>query len=190
MNTEIMPSSSNEVHIRVSRDDDAARISAVLEALGYTVLRELGEGDGPARLRWAVTRLVSAHKLTEREQDILELVLQGRNNLQIGGDLSISRATVKWHMHNIFAKTSTGNRESLLRLALQLGGNQMLGGTNTVLPAPSSMMRVPTSATIQSSTIKTASTGTWTSPEDITTRIDFEQRIVPSADSVPSKRYV
>lgn len=114
----------NEVRIWVDRDDDANRVSAVLEALGYTVLRELEEGDGPARLRWAVNRLARRHKLTSREQDILERVLAGRNNDEIGKDLEISRATVKWHMHNIFAKTNTGNRESLLRLALQLGGNR------------------------------------------------------------------
>ena len=49
-------------------------------------------------------------------------MLAGRNNDEISKDLEISRATVKWHMHNVFAKTNTGNRESLLRLALQLGG--------------------------------------------------------------------
>ena len=114
----------SEVRIWVDRDEDANRVSAVLEALGYTVLRELEEGDGPARLRWAVNRLARRHKLTGREQDILERVLAGRNNEDIGSDLEISRATVKWHMHNIFAKTNTGNRESLLRLALQLGGGR------------------------------------------------------------------
>jgi DNA-binding CsgD family transcriptional regulator len=116
------PRNNHEVRIWVERDDDANRISAVLEALGYTVLRELEEGDGPSRLRWAVDRLSRRHKLTLREQDILERVLAGRNNDEIGNDLEISRATVKWHMHNVFAKTNTGNRENLLRLALQLGG--------------------------------------------------------------------
>jgi DNA-binding CsgD family transcriptional regulator len=116
------PRNNHEVRIWVERDDDANRISAVLEALGYTVLRELEEGDGPSRLRWAVDRLSRRHKLTMREQDILERVLAGRNNDEIGSDLEISRATVKWHMHNVFAKTNTGNRENLLRLALQLGG--------------------------------------------------------------------
>jgi DNA-binding CsgD family transcriptional regulator len=115
---------STEVRIWVNHDDDANRVSAVLEALGYCVLRELEEGDGPTRLRWAVNRLARRHKLTAREQEILERVLAGRNNEEISKDLAISRATVKWHMHNIFAKTNTGNRESLLRLALQLGGNR------------------------------------------------------------------
>ena len=112
---------TTQVRIWVEHDDDANRVSAVLEALGYTVLRELEEGDGPARLRWAVNRLARRHKLTSREQDILERVLAGRNNEDIGSDLEISRATVKWHLHNIFAKTDTGTREDLLRLALQLG---------------------------------------------------------------------
>lgn len=118
------PRNNHEVRIWVERDDDANRISAVLEALGYTVLRELEEGDGPSRLRWAVNRLARRHKLTLREQDILERVLAGRNNDEIGVDLEISRATVKWHMHNVFAKSNTSNRESLLRLALQLGGGR------------------------------------------------------------------
>jgi DNA-binding CsgD family transcriptional regulator len=118
----ITTATNTEVRIWVDGDDDANRVSAVLEALGYTVLRELEEGDGPARLRWAVNRLSQRHKLTLREQDILERVLAGRSNHEISRDLEISRATVKWHMHNIFAKTNTTHREGLLRLALQLGG--------------------------------------------------------------------
>jgi DNA-binding CsgD family transcriptional regulator len=117
----VNPIVSTEVCIWVDGEDDANRVSAVLEALGYTVLRELEEGDGPARLRWAVSRLSLRHKLTLREQDILERVLAGRNNHEISHELEISRATVKWHMHNIFAKTNTTQREALLRLALQLG---------------------------------------------------------------------
>lgn len=116
------PIVNTEVRIWVDGDDDANRVSAVLEALGYTVLRELDEGDGPSRLRWAISRLSQRHKLTMREQDILERVLAGRSNQDISRELEISRATVKWHMHNIFAKTNTAAREGLLRLALQLGG--------------------------------------------------------------------
>ena len=116
------PPPTNQVRLWVSTDEDANRVSAVLEALGYIVVRELEEGDGPARLRWAVQRLAKRHKLTDREQDILGCVLAGGNNDEIAKQLEISRATVKWHMHNVFAKTNTSNRESLLRLSLQLGG--------------------------------------------------------------------
>jgi len=74
----------------------------------------------PARLRWVVARLVRRHKLTGREQEILERVLAGLHNLEIAAELEISRATVKWHMHNILLKTCTRGREQILLLALQL----------------------------------------------------------------------
>jgi DNA-binding CsgD family transcriptional regulator len=106
----------------VERDDQAAKITALLEALGYEVVRDLDHGTAQNRLRWAVTRLSSKAQLTEREADILALVLQGRSNGEIGKELEISKATVKWHMHNIFTKTGTVTREGLLREALQLGG--------------------------------------------------------------------
>ncbi|EDM81456.1 ATP-dependent transcriptional regulator, MalT-like, LuxR family protein [Plesiocystis pacifica SIR-1] len=115
-------SDSREVRIWVESDEDAAKIEALLEALGFTVLRELGDGDGPARLRWAVNRLCNRYQLTPRERDVLQGVLAGWRNGQVAKDLNISGATVKWHLHNIFTKTGAEDRESLLRLALQLGG--------------------------------------------------------------------
>jgi DNA-binding CsgD family transcriptional regulator len=193
---------ATEVHIRVAHDDDATRISAVLEALGYSVLRQLDEGDGPQRLRWAVNRLARRHKLTSREQDILELVLEGRTNTQIGRALDISRATVKWHMHNVFAKTNTGTRESLLRLALQLGGS----GDPIVEPAPM-MPPVVVPATSPSATpaprvassvtapVRPSSSGSarseshWAGPDDVTASIEFGQSRAPSASEVPSKSW-
>ncbi len=131
------PSSSfPAVQIRVAGDDDAQRVCAVLEALGYRVTRDLGEHDGPERLAWAVARLARAHALTKRERDILALVLDGLNNDAVSRELGITRATVKWHMHNLFAKTNTSNRESLLRLALQLGGARPPKGSEPDAPAP------------------------------------------------------
>lgn len=108
------------VRIQVEHDDDAARVSAVLEALGYDVVRDLTEGEAASRLRWAVDRVARRYKLTLREQDVLEHVLAGHTNAEIAGELDVSRATIKWHMHNVFAKTLTSDREALLRLALQL----------------------------------------------------------------------
>jgi DNA-binding CsgD family transcriptional regulator len=197
---------ATEVHIRVAHDDDATRISAVLEALGYTVLRQLDEGDGPQRLRWAVTRLARRHKLTSREQDILELVLEGRTNTQIGRVLDISRATVKWHMHNVFAKTNTGTRESLLRLSLQLGGSEPIEQAPVFqAPAPVVMPSPPPSPTpapaprlvatsVTSPVRPIASTprsesNHWAGPDDVTARIEFDQPRVPSANTVPSKSW-
>jgi DNA-binding CsgD family transcriptional regulator len=114
---------SDKIRVRFAVEDDeqANKITALLEALGYEAVRELDHGSPQTRLRWAVQRLATAARLTERERDILDRVLQGRLNTEIGEELGISKATVKWHMHNIFTKTGATTREALLREALQLG---------------------------------------------------------------------
>jgi DNA-binding CsgD family transcriptional regulator len=118
-----MGNKSYKIRVRFAVEDDeqANKITALLEALGYEAVRELDHGSPQTRLRWAVARLANAAKLTERERDILDRVLQGRLNTEIGEELGISKATVKWHMHNIFTKTGATTREALLREALQLG---------------------------------------------------------------------
>jgi DNA-binding CsgD family transcriptional regulator len=120
-------STQPEVHIRVETDADATRITALLEALGYRVVRRLDDADGRTRLGWAIERLSRAHRLTTREREVLEGVLEGDSNERLATRLGLSRATVKWHLHNVFAKTNVGNREALLRSALQLGSIDLPG---------------------------------------------------------------
>jgi DNA-binding CsgD family transcriptional regulator len=110
------------VRFFVDGDEQANKITALLEALGYDAVREIDHDSPQTRLRWAVTRLSTQAKLTDREISILDRVLQGNSNGEIGEELGISKATVKWHMHNIFTKTGAKTREALLREALQLGG--------------------------------------------------------------------
>lgn len=109
-----------EVHIRVATDADATRITALLEALGFRVVRRLDDADGRTRIGWAIERISRAHRLTVREREVLEGVLEGDSNERLAKRLRLSRATVKWHLHNVFAKTNLGNREALLRAALEL----------------------------------------------------------------------
>lgn len=117
-----MTSKPKRIRVRFAVDDDeqASKITALLEALGYAPVRDLDEGSPSNRLRWAVSRLAGQARLTERERDILDRVLQGASNREISDTLEISKATVKWHMHNIFTKTGSRTREALLRDALQL----------------------------------------------------------------------
>ncbi|EDM78656.1 putative transcriptional regulator [Plesiocystis pacifica SIR-1] len=109
-----------EVRIWVESDADAAKIRVVLEAIGFAVLRDVGDGEATL-IRWAVENLHNRYRLTAREQDIVEGILAGQRNAQMAKTLGISQATVKWHLHNIFTKTEVQDRESLLRLILQLG---------------------------------------------------------------------
>lgn len=56
------------------------------------------------------------HDLTPRESEILAYVIDGEDNYQIAKTLQLATGTVKTHTHNIFKKTSTSNREELLRI--------------------------------------------------------------------------
>ncbi len=48
--------------------------------------------------------------LTEREQEILDLMRKGRKNREIAGELSIAESTVHKHVQNIFEKLNARNR--------------------------------------------------------------------------------
>ncbi len=53
--------------------------------------------------------------LTPREQEILALVLQGKDNQNIANELHLALGTVKTHTHNIFRKTGQPSRTDLMR---------------------------------------------------------------------------
>jgi DNA-binding NarL/FixJ family response regulator len=59
--------------------------------------------------------------LTEREQDVLELIGQGMANKEIAQRLVISERTVKFHVSAILAKLGAGNRTEATRIAAQRG---------------------------------------------------------------------
>ncbi|MCP4936410.1 MAG: response regulator transcription factor [bacterium] len=60
---------------------------------------------------------VGSELLTRRECEVLRLLGQGVSNKQIARELNLSVATVKNHVHNIFAKLNIHSRgEALARL--------------------------------------------------------------------------
>ena len=59
--------------------------------------------------------------LTEREQEVLELLAQGLANKEIAGRLVISERTVKFHVSAILAKLHAGNRTEAVRMAARRG---------------------------------------------------------------------
>jgi LuxR family transcriptional regulator of csgAB operon len=64
-------------------------------------------------------------KLTEREIEILRLILQGARNAEIADSLCISLHTVKAHIYNTFKKIKVSNRIQAARWAAEnLGGSQ------------------------------------------------------------------
>ena len=57
--------------------------------------------------------------LTEREQEVLNLVVQGNSNQQIAETLFISLATVKAHISSILAKLQLSSRAEAIAYAIK-----------------------------------------------------------------------
>jgi FixJ family two-component response regulator len=59
--------------------------------------------------------------LTERERDVMALVVLGRPNKQIGGELGLAEVTVKAHRRQIMQKMGAKSLPELVRMADRLG---------------------------------------------------------------------
>lgn len=59
------------------------------------------------------------NQLTEREREVLKLMVQGKSNQEIAVELVISLGTVKFHVGNIFMKLGVQSRVEAVALALQ-----------------------------------------------------------------------
>jgi NarL family two-component system response regulator LiaR len=57
--------------------------------------------------------------LTEREREILALLVKGSSNREIADQLVISMATVKLHMTNLFTKLGAKNRVEAVSITLE-----------------------------------------------------------------------
>jgi len=59
------------------------------------------------------------HDLTEREREVLALMIEGLSNREIGEELIISSSTVKNHVSNILSKLGTTSRTQAVALAVE-----------------------------------------------------------------------
>lgn len=57
--------------------------------------------------------------LTEREREVLVLMIEGLNNVQIAGRLTVSPSTIKSHVSNILSKLGAASRTEAVSLALR-----------------------------------------------------------------------
>jgi NarL family two-component system response regulator LiaR len=57
--------------------------------------------------------------LTERERQVLALMIEGLNNTQIAGKLKVSPSTIKSHVSNILSKLRVASRTEAVTLALR-----------------------------------------------------------------------
>jgi DNA-binding NarL/FixJ family response regulator len=64
-----------------------------------------------------IDKLISAVKMTSREQEVISLIAAGKSNKEIAGELNIAIFTVKSHVHNILEKLALHTRLELATFA-------------------------------------------------------------------------
>ena len=68
------------------------------------------------------------HRLTQREYEVVTLVLRGHSSEAIGAALGIAAGTVKIHRKNIYAKLGIGSQAELFSMFVNsLGGGKVTG---------------------------------------------------------------
>ena len=60
-----------------------------------------------------------AEELTDREKEILSLMVKGLNNTQIAAKLFVSQSTIKFHVSNILAKLGVTGRTEAVAVAVR-----------------------------------------------------------------------
>jgi two-component system nitrate/nitrite response regulator NarL len=69
------------------------------------------------KMRGFLGRRIDSSALTEREQELLQFLMEGRSNKAIARKLGVAEATVKAHMVRLFGKIGAANRTQAAVLA-------------------------------------------------------------------------
>ncbi len=74
-----------------------------------------------AELAQKLVDRVSGDQLTDREHEVLRLIVEGLSNAEIAAQLSITEGTVKFHVNHILSKLSVADRTQAVIIALKRG---------------------------------------------------------------------
>ena len=112
MSVRAMKAGAVEFLTKPFRDQD------LLDAVGTALEKDRKRRAGDLRLAELQSRFAT---LTARERQVMSLVVAGRLNKQIAGELGVSEMTVKMHRRQVMRKMQAGGVAQLVRLADQIG---------------------------------------------------------------------
>jgi DNA-binding NarL/FixJ family response regulator len=93
-----------------------------LDVLVSTIrLVHAGKSCIPPVIAQKLAERMGTEQLTNREQDVLEQIVRGKSNKEIGAELDISEATVKTHINNLLGKLGVTDRTQAATAAIQRG---------------------------------------------------------------------
>mgnify|MGYP001019173733 CR=1 FL=1 len=114
--------------------DDIIRVATRLPELLGEAIRAADQGDSlisPSITRRLLSTFAGMSRaapptqpldpLTEREEQVLLTIAQGRTNAEIAADLHISLSTVKTHVASLMAKLGARNRVEVAMWAYETG---------------------------------------------------------------------
>jgi two-component system CheB/CheR fusion protein len=102
------------------------RAPELLASIARALDRSRGDG---ARSAWHAAAAGSIAGLTQRQRDVMGMVLAGHPSKNIAADLGISQRTVENHRASIMRKTGTRSLPALARLALAAASPGKAPGT-------------------------------------------------------------
>src|SRR5438105_12774309 len=112
MSVRAMKAGAVEFLTKPFRDQD------LLDAVGTALEKDRKRRTGDQRLAELQARFDT---LTARERQVMSLVVAGRLNKQIAGELGVSEMTVKMHRRQVMRKMQAAGVAQLVRLADQIG---------------------------------------------------------------------
>jgi DNA-binding NarL/FixJ family response regulator len=80
-----------------------------------------GKSHIPQAIAERLAERMGVEELTPREYDVLEQIVQGRSNKEIGSELDISEATVKTHINSLLSKLGVTDRTQAATAAIRRG---------------------------------------------------------------------
>lgn len=88
-----------------------------------TAIRTVAKGKTyiPLMVGAKLAERMSNPQLSDRELDVIRLIVTGKTNQEISSTLHISESTVKFHVNNIFNKLNVSDRTQAALVALKRG---------------------------------------------------------------------
>ena len=92
-------------------------------AIAKVVLTNIRRGSETPQRRGEINYKLgkNLYGLTEREMEVLALIVDGLTNPQIAENLVISLSTTKTHVHSILQKLYVGSRSKAIAMAMKEG---------------------------------------------------------------------
>jgi len=95
------------------RDHTAEEIENIVQE-HFHEFNALEQETCPAAFSKQFADVLQQYELTDREAEILQLILSGKSNQEISESLYIAVGTVKTHVHSIFSKLEVSRRSQLM----------------------------------------------------------------------------